>query len=364
MKKKKIIVTPNCVFVFIMLMMQATSSSILSESPLYELFTLIGYTIGAFFAMISCITGKVNLPQILKWVAIIALMLVTTLHSMGREFALLVMFWIVLKNQNSDGIVETFLFSNALILVLHLVLSLIGIFPIFDSEHNLSIGFLHKNFVGIYTFNVIQGLLITNKKGKYIFSAVMCMLLWKYVHCRSAALATVILLVLSLFKQLLVHMKLFNIAVKFVYIPFSALSIWAGTEGLANPVLIFFNELLSGRIISWNVYFRYQTIPLLGAHFYASTDGYWALDNAYLWILFRYGLILFIAYGIINFLVGLKAVKYGSKNMEIIILSLAFYSLMEFAPMSVYNNLGLLLLTTHNGNLLKEQINENLCNTL
>lgn len=347
MNKTNLKVTPAAIFVFFMQLLYAAASSEVSQSEIYIFIWIGGYLIAGFMAVLACFNSAINLLQIIKIGFIGILMTVTALSSAGREFALLVLYWIILKDSNQDQLIKSFFYADMVALYFNALLALAGVYQIFGDSGNLILGFLNPNLLGLFVFDIVLLLIVQNDKKQNLknFSIIIIagILCWKYINCRSAALAIVILVVLSLMRKILEGNKLFLLGVKYSFVILSGLSIVLGKIGVSNAFLMTMDEVLSGRIIAWNVYFQNKSITLLGTVFYASD--YYPLDNAYLWLLFRYGVIVFVIYAVANYLVFQKAIEQKTYNMQIVILALAFYSLMEFSPMSVFNHIGLALLT-------------------
>lgn len=352
MNKTNLKVTPAAIFIFFMQLLYAAASSEVSQSEVYIFIWIGGYLIAGIMAVLACFISSINLSQIIKISFVGILMIVTALSSAGRELALLVLYWIILKNSNQDQLIKTFFCADILALYFNALLALVGAYHIFDDSGNLILGFLNPNFLGLFVFDIVLLLIVQNDKKQNLknFSIIMiaALLCWKYINCRSAALAIVILVVLSLMRGILEGNKLFLLGVKYSYVILSGLSIALGKIGVSNAILMTIDKVLSGRIIAWNVYFQNKPITLLGTLFYARD--FYPLDNAYLWLLFRYGVIVFVIYAVANYLVSKKAIEQKTYNMQIVILALAFYSLMEFSPMSVFNHIGLALLTAKSTN--------------
>ena len=350
MNKTNLKVTPAAIFVFFMQLLYAAASSEVSQSEIYIFIWIGGYLIAGFMAVLACFNSSINLSQIIKIGFIGILMTVTALSSAGRELALLVLYWIILKDSNQDQLIKSFFYADIVALYFNALLALVGVYHIFDDSRNLILGFLNPNFLGLFVFDIVVLINLQYNKSKKIYSmaVIAAILCWKYINCRSAALAIVILVMLSLMRKILEGNKLFLLEVKYSYVIWSGLSIVLGKIGVSNAFLMTMDKVFSGRIIAWNVYFQNKPITLLGTLFYARD--FYPLDNAYLWLLFRYGVIVFVIYAVANYLVSKKAIEQKTYNMQIVILALAFYSLMEFSPMSVFNHMGLALLTAKSTN--------------
>ena len=357
MNKINLKVTPAAIFVFFMQLLYAAASSEVSQSKAYIFIWIVGYLIAGFMAVLACFNSSINLSQIIKIGFIGILMIVTALSSAGRELALLVLYWIILKDFNQNQLIKSFFYADIVALFFNALLALVGVYHIFDDSRNLILGFLNPNFLGLFVFDIVLLLIVQNDKKQNLknFSIIIIagILCWKYINCRSAALSIAILAILSLLRKMLENKKLFILGVEYSYVGLAGISIALGKIGVSNVVLIAIDKILSGRIIAWNVYFLNKPITMFGNVFYAGT--FYPLDNAYLYLLFRYGIIAFIVYGMANYFAAKKAVNQKFYNMQIVILALAFYSLMEFSPMSVFNHIGLALLTTRTTNALAQE---------
>lgn len=347
MNKINLKVTTSAIFVFFMQLLYAAAASEVSQSESYFFIWILGYLIAGFMAVLACFSGTINLSQIIKISFIVILMLVTALSSAGRELAFLVLYWIILKDSNQGQLIKSFFYADIMALFFNALLALVGIYHIFDDSGNLILGFLNPNFLGLFVFDIVLLLIVQNDKKSNLknFSIIIIagILCWKYINCRSAALSIAVLAILSLLRKMIENKKLLILGVKYSYVILAGISIALGKIGIRNAALIAIDKILSGRIIAWNVYFQNKPITLMGTQFYARD--FYPLDNAYLWLLFRYGVIVFVIYVVANYLVSKKAIEQKIFNMQIGILALALYSLMEFSPMSVFNHIGLALLT-------------------
>lgn len=360
MNEIRLKVTPAAVFVFLMQLLYVASSSEISKSAGYFYIWTIGYMVTGLVALLACLNSSVDLWHIIKLCFIGALMTWSTLNSSGRELALMVLYWIVLKDANQNRLIKSLFYSNIMALMVNTALALIGISHVLDDKGNLTLGFVNSNFLGITVFNIVLLMIIQSKERlakKYLVIAIIAgIVCWKYVNCRSAALAIAIMILLLFLRKILEEKKLFILVIKYSFILFAGISIIVGKIGVSNAALIVIDKILSGRIIAWNVYFQEKPITLFGTMFLASK--FYALDNAYLYLLFRYGVIVFIIYCIASIYAVKRATDQRFYNMQIVILALAFYSLMEFGPMSVFNNIGLALLTTKATNNISLEKNE------
>lgn len=112
MYKKSLKVTPAEIFIFVMQLLYVASSSEISEYDFYELVIILGYAVAGFMAAIACTTKKVDLLNIVKFSVIIVLVGITAISSAGREFVLLVLYLIILKNATQDRIVNAFYWAE------------------------------------------------------------------------------------------------------------------------------------------------------------------------------------------------------------------------------------------------------------
>lgn len=358
MYKKSLKVTPAEIFIFVMQLLYVASSSEISEYDFYELVIILGYAVAGFMAAIACTTKKVDLLNIVKFSVIIVLMGITAISSAGREFVLLVLYLIILKNATQDRIVNAFYWADIIALTLNIALSIAGVYRIYSVDTNhVTLGFTNSNFLGVIIFDIVVLMIVRNTRNNllpYVIALLAGLFCWEYPYCRSATLSIIIMLILAGMRRVFEGKKLFAFGLKYSYMMLAIISIYLGKIGPINSLLAVLDEVLSGRIIAWNVYFNNKPITLWGAIFYASD--FYALDNSFLYILFRYGVIVFVIYGALHYLVAKKAIESKSYNMQIAFLALLCYAMMEFSPMSVFNNIGLALLTTKNVNKKEREL--------
>ncbi len=345
-KKINIKITSIELFVFVMQIIYIASSSEISEKSFYKYIEILAYLLAGVLMLMSYIEKSINLKQLLRIILLIAFLFISIINSKTREFAFLILYWLVLKDEDSYKIIKTFLYADIAGLIGNFILALVGFYSLINENATVAMGFKNSNFVGLFIFNcIVLYYLINERKEKYIYfiQIIAFIFCWKYVKCRSASISIIVLMFFMLFSKLFKGRKIFNFCTKYAYVGMSMISIILGKIGTANLNLTLVDKLLSGRIVAWNVYFKYKPITLLGTVFYARD--FYALDNAYLWLLFRYGVVIFIVYGIANIIAARRAVKEDMYNMQIVLFVTAIYSVMEFSPMSVFNNIGLALLT-------------------
>lgn len=313
-----------------------------------DAFFIIGYIIAGYMAILSCIKKRISLAIILKLLLILSLMVASALNSEGREFILLVVYLIVLKDSDEDKILKSFFFGNLLSLLISLVFYIVSIpnYEYIGDNNYITLGFKNQNFFGLLIFDLVALYFLIGKNNiyKYFVLVATGLFCWSIVNCRSASIAIFILGALVLLKRFLDKKGFFILFLKYSYTIMACISIYIGNIGISNSLLLLLNEVLSGRVVAWNEYFVQKPITLLGSFFYAYD--FYALDNAYLYLLFRYGILVFLSYGIAYYYVAKRAIKQEAFTMQVVIISLSFYSLMEFSPMSVLNHIGLALLTT------------------
>ena len=336
------------IFVFIMQILYFTSFSEYIYDDSNRIIIISGYLLASYFALLTCIRKKIDCKIVIKLIFVLSLMIITALSSEGREFLLLVVYFIVLKDADEKKIMRSFFFGNVAALIINSILYLMLVYDSNYLNHQtfMTLGFQNSNFLGLLIFDLVALCFLVNKKNlnKYLVSVLAGMFCWLFVNCRTASIAIFILLILVLLKKYIDKKKIFLQFVRYSYVILACISIYIGQIGVSNSILLLLNEVLSGRVVAWNEYFVQKPITMFGTFFYASD--FYALDNAFLWLLFRYGFVVFVIYGIANYYAAKKAIQQGAFNMQVVILALLFYSLMEFSPMSVFNHIGLAMLST------------------
>ena len=125
MNRTTLRVAPAAIFVFLMQLLYAASSSEISQSEGYGYIRVAGYLIAGLMAVLVCLKSSITLLQIIKICFIGLLMGLTALNSAGREFVLLALYWIVLKDADQSQLIVSFEYAAITALFCNTILALL-----------------------------------------------------------------------------------------------------------------------------------------------------------------------------------------------------------------------------------------------
>lgn len=204
-----------------------------------------------------------------------------------------------------------------------------------------SFGFQNPNTVPVVLFAILSAINIAHEdslKIKHIILEFVATLLF-YYFCkgRTAFYICMLMFLLLIIRKPLQNTKFLKVVAwpfQFLFLILAAFSYYitmmyqAGSTQWQN-----FDFLLSGRLYAWQSYYKLYGISIFGSRL--NTEYYGALDNAYLQLLLKYGVVAFILYAAIFIVISRYAWKNNRWVLFTMIIASEFYFLAEFGPMIV-----------------------------
>lgn len=274
----------------------------------------------------------------------VAVGIISYISSDGPTILKLILFILAIQAVGERRILSYFYSSLILAFIIVMISSFAGLTTLTyysRFKQAYSFGFQNPNTVPVVLFAIMSGVNIAHEKTlkfKHIILELIVMLIF-YYFCkgRTAFYICILTCVLLIFKNPLQYTKILKIIswpFQFLFLILAAFSYYVTImyrAGDSNWQKL--NLLLSGRLFAWQGYYSRYGISVFGNKL--STEYYGALDNAYLQLIIKYGLIAFILYAVIFIVISRYAWKNNRWVLFIMIISTEFYFLAEFGPMIV-----------------------------
>ena len=204
-----------------------------------------------------------------------------------------------------------------------------------------SFGFQNPNTVPVILFAIMGGINIVYEdslKVKHIILEFLATLSFYYFFKgRTALIICCLTFVLLLIDKPLKDTKFLKVIAwpfQFLFLILATFSYYVTiVYHSSNSQWKQINMLLSGRLYAWHGYYTRYGISVFGNRL--STEYYGALDNAYLQLLIKYGIVAFILYAVIFFILSRYAWKNNRWVLLTMIIASELYFLGEFGPMIV-----------------------------
>jgi len=296
-------------------------------------------------------------------IGLIMLSILVTLIS--KQFAILATVIIVItsKNENIDNLLGKILRVHVLCFSMVVIGWLLGIIPDYStvmskgmhSVFGYSLGYRHPNIAGLQAM-ILLLLQLFHKRSffTYSYSSIIAIVVGLLSESRTSLYLSILIVFSFLFFDIL---KKFNRldnffqkvkSIVFLYPLLMASISWGSVYlfNLGNTIMTFINTISSGRIQLSARYLDMYSIKLFGQTIisYGTVDSYLRLDNGYLNILLRFGLIIFVLF-IISQMYCMKKLMEKKKYYEcLVILIFLTYGLIETYIYNVFVNFSLLYL--------------------
>lgn len=320
------------------------SSSVLSNETWMNIVVTILTLMGVFCVVINRGLMKTVLP-LRKFIVLLVLLcfsIITIKYTLAREFLMLVVVAWGISNENAHNIIKSYL--NAKIIGTFSVITL-GVISFSGSQMTGRsvgrLGFANANALGMELACIILLVFAAwydkKKKGKWITFIIAGVAGIFFLSGSLTPALGLVGLVLLLMTTWWKNIRIVRKMLPALFVLLTGLSIWiACSYQELSPVWMKLNEYSSGRFYCYHWYYTHMPITMMGNIFY--TGKLWALDNAYLCLLFRYGIITLLIYALLFW----KMTKfYMDNDNDVLLMCAIVYEVMafaEFGPMSIANN--------------------------
>ena len=270
--------------------------------------------------------------------------IISYISSDGPTILKLILFILAIQAVGERRILSYFYGSLILAFIIVMISSFAGLTTLtyysrFKQAYRF--GFQNPNTVPVVLFAIMSGVNIAHEKTlkfKHIVLELIVMLV-SYYFCkgRTAFYICILTFVLLIFRKPLQDTRFLKVVswpFQFLFLILAVFSYYVTIMYRAgNSNWQKLNLLLSGRLYAWQGYYSRYGISVFGNKL--STEYYGALDNAYLQLIIKYGLIAFILYAVIFVAISRYAWKNNRWVLFTRIISTEFYFLAEFGPMIV-----------------------------
>ena len=270
--------------------------------------------------------------------------IISYISSDGPTILKLILFILAIQAVGERRILSYFYGSLILAFIIVMISSFAGLTTLtyysrFKQAYRF--GFQNPNTVPVVLFAIMSGVNIAHEKTlkfKHIVLELIVMLV-SYYFCkgRTAFYICILTFVLLIFRKPLQDTRFLKVVswpFQFLFFILAVFSYYVTIMYRAgNSNWQKLNLLLSGRLYAWQGYYSRYGISVFGNKL--STEYYGALDNAYLQLIIKYGLIAFILYAVIFVAISRYAWKNNRWVLFTLIISTEFYFLAEFGPMIV-----------------------------
>lgn len=223
----------------------------------------------------------------------------------------------------------------------------------YNGEIRYALGFRHPNTLAMLSFQMIcQYIYIKRKKNsykKYLISLLSIVVIYRITDSNTALLMSLSVIFLTLIYEKIIqrrfnYRKIEKIVKKMLKFSGSLVLIICGYFWM-NPDRLNAITMVS-RIRLIKNYFEAYGINLFGNKIIIGTDvtlpglstGYYYLDNAYAWILIKFGVLVFICLLFAYIIYFRKLIQHREFNMVIIVFVYLIYAISEINPFIIVFN--------------------------
>lgn len=292
-----------------------------------------------FFILHFAASAKFQWKAILEIITLVCVGGVAMRVSGGATLLKLVLFFAVTQDVELDDVLIGYKWSLVIPSVSIALLSLIGVVDLYykGAKEALEFGMQNPNTVPVIVFAIIVAVNLQKDEqlnGKMLMiETIICFLLYYFSRARTAGIILVLYIVSLIIFRNAKRVSKTMAGLQYLFLIFACISI-AVAILFHNRTAIWYqiNNLVSGRLWAWDMYFTHYGIKFLGQKIDLTVA---ALDNAYLRLLIQYGLLTFIAY----LLLFVRVSRYAYKNEKIVlffsVIAYELYFMAEFGPILV-----------------------------
>lgn len=313
----------------------------LSESPLGGIISIVFSVMGIGFLLFHLILdAKIPTNWFFGTLVLIAIGIITFIYSRGPTLLKLILFFYAVKRVEKEKVMKYFRISLLIPSVIVAASSLLGITNIQYTglKMALSFGMLNPNTVPVIIFAIIVAYNLEHEDDlnywDIFIEVIVASLTFYFCRARTAGL------VLTGYFLMIIIVKWWGERrfVRFLLLPFqfffpicSGISIALSIAFRSlTPFWITVNNLTSGRLLAWSRYLDTYGVSLFGNNVVLNRG---SLDNAYMQLLIKYGLIVFVAYLVLFVIVSKFAYKNHRMVLLVSVLATEMYCVAEFGPL-------------------------------
>ena len=333
----------NITFTFILLMQihYFISMSKLETLPFMSIVRMFLFGTSVFLLVIKYVlfSSKVNTQKLLIFFLLTAMAISMVYFSGGMTVSKMILYALILKGVAVEKCLAYFLKADLIslgIIGTASALGIVGNFYYVKDSVIFCLGFNNVNtLAGLLYAIIVIDLCLNYHKIKFIWwkGIAGTITIFLMTQSRAPTISLIIAVILVAFeKKKLLNYKSFIIKNSFVLV--ALLSLYVAREfKIADKIWNAINLMLSWRPYFFNKYYTNFPILLMGNNFEVSSSG--ALDNAYLMIIYKYGISCFLIYALIFYFSFKWAATEKNKAFFVVTIAFVAYFFMEFSPILV-----------------------------
>lgn len=298
-------------------------------------------------------------------IAIITIIVGTSTVMSGKNFFIsLWLFVVASKNLNFDRIIKISLQIGALMFAFTVISCWLGLIPDYTMYRGNMLrhawGYGHVNVLGMRAFNIvvcIVYLYYEKEKNLVLFSIAMaCAFIYFIPNSLTPFMLSCSLLALLVVCRIIegsikyqIYIQNMLITMSFLFNVFSLL--FCIGDVLQSKLLGLVNSFVSSRFVLSHMAYLDYGISAFGQRVYISSEerkavglsGFYFLDNTYMILLIRFGIILYLIFSFAYICTMMKSKKKNQFIITVILFIYAFYGVMEPAMYRFSHNTMLIL---------------------
>lgn len=325
----------NCSFVLQM--------SQLSNYTIIHIFN-IGLTIlGIAFLFIHFLTrATITLKWFLGTILLIIIGLVTYYKSGSPTILKLILFFYAVQNVYRKTILKYFMFSLIIPELIVILSSFLGITNIRYTglKSALCFGMINPNTVPVIIFAIIVAYNLRHednlKFSDIVIEGIITWLTFYFCRARTAGLVLVAYYLMLIVIMWWGDKKLVGVflwLLKFFFPVSAVITIYLAIAFRSYTAFwLTVNNITSGRLLAWSRYLKMYGVSVLGNNIELNLG---SLDNAYMQLLIKYGIIAFVTYAIMFYITSNFAYKNHKRILLVSIIATEAYCIAEFGPLLI-----------------------------
>lgn len=342
MNRELKIKTSSC-FIFFFEIASILGASSLENEKWMNYITTAFFVLAIFFVIISRLANRIMLiREFVILMFLLCFSLVGIKYSLARELIMFALTAWGISNEDADGVIKAYLTAKIIGSFFLVMLGFIASPSLQIVEGGVGrLGFANANGLGMELVDIILLLFAAfydeQKKRKWIMFTLMAAAGIFYITESRTSTLGLIVLALLLLTTWWENARIVHKVLPTMFVILAIVSVWiACSYQEYSPIWMKLNEYSSGRFYSYHWYYTHMPITIMGNIFYAGK--LWPLDNAYLYILFRYGVITLLIYALINWKMTEFYIENDNSVLLMCTVAYEVMAFMEFGPMSVTNN--------------------------
>lgn len=330
------------IFIYVMQFHFWMASTEFSGNSFVEIVRQMCFIVGCLCILLKWGTyGKADVKKVLLFLGLTIIVVCGMYVSGGLTVVKLLLFGLALKNVPFEYVLRAFSRINIAIGTLIWGAVLFDFIPnkIFNDggENFYYLGFTNPNTAAMLFFSILISLTFGRIGSWKLYDYILCIstsyIMYSLTGSRAMLISASVYISFTALEQYgklmrnMIRHKLTRKALYAVFPALTVLSYWLAEAYTTSALVKKLNLMFSWRFYLWNRYVGNIGIGLFGNKF--DWEGVGTLDNGYLVLLFRYGLIIYLIYFAIFTYTVYCATKWQKYNILILMLTTFAYCFVE-----------------------------------